>query len=150
MSGALTIAKVQRGERADFEAMALDYFRELDPHFEPRAEWKARFFDSLLEGERRSAHWLLVDDARAGFAIVGLEPHRYLPRPVGSVQDFYVAPSHRRSGLGTRFARLVLGLLQDAGAQRIQLEIMSGNSQAMAFWGGLGFAPFAERWVQQG
>ena len=150
MSVELSIALVQGCERADFEAMALDYFRELDPRFEPRPEWKERFFASLFSGRKSSADWLLVGEERAGFVILGLEPHRYQSRHVGSVQDFYVAPAHRRSGLGTKFAQLALDLLKDAGAQRIQLEIMSGNSQAEAFWSRLGFAPFAARWVQQG
>lgn len=146
----VTLVPVGSSDRAELETMALLYFRELDPGFELWPEWQERFFPALMTGARQSAWWIMADGARAGFAILGLELHRYLPKVTGSVLDFYVSPEFRRAGLGTAGARAALDRLRDLGAQKFQIEIMNGNARAEEFWRTLRFVPYAQRWVLHG
>jgi ribosomal protein S18 acetylase RimI-like enzyme len=137
------------GDREAFTRLAIAYFQDLDPSFEPRAEWLALYFPSLLSNPQVSPRWIVSDGRRAGFAILGVKPHRFLPSTVGVVEEFYIGPSYRRRGIGRLAAQAVLRELHEGGATRVDLEVYRGNAAAAAFWEGLGFERVAERFVRR-
>ena len=56
-----------------------------------------------------------------------------------------VHPEHRRQGLARRVLEALLRLGQEAGAERVILEVASRNEAARALYAGLGFREVAVR-----
>jgi hypothetical protein len=70
------------------------------------------------------------------------ENHRGFIKPgFGYVMEFYVRPSHRRGGNGTRMFRRLEQLFQAHGAARMHLTT---SALGEAFWRAMGFAPTGE------
>ena len=55
--------------------------------------------------------------------------------------SMWVAPAHRRLGLGARLAGEVIGWARAQGCRRILLEVADENHAAIAFYASQGFAP---------
>jgi len=138
---------VADSEAPEFLAMAAAYFRELNPNFVASADWQSGFFSGVKNSPGTYARWIHCDGERAGFAIYGIEGHRFLPRKTAWVYEFYVQPRFRRSGVGREAAEQMLDVLRMSGSSKIQLEITSGNAAAAAFWARFGFGKVSERHV---
>jgi ribosomal protein S18 acetylase RimI-like enzyme len=147
VSERVQLSPVADSEASAFLAMAKDYFKELNPNFVAGADWQASYFSRLKNSSDTHLNWIRCDGERAGFAIYGVEGHRFLPRKNGYVYEFYIQPRFRRSGIGREAAEQVLGALRQLEPARIQLEITSGNSIAAEFWQSFGFDKVAERYV---
>ncbi len=139
--------RISATDREIFLGFAVRYFTELDPGFTPREEWKAGYFSALMTDATVSVRWIVVEGERAGFAVYGTKPHRYLPTPVGMVYEFYVEPAHRRLGVGRRSAEAIINELRAAGVLRVELEVYRGNQRGADFWASLGFRTVSERMV---
>lgn len=63
----------------------------------------------------------------------------------GSVYRLAVAPSHRRSGLGTCLLHAAEARLSAAGADRLQAIVVDTESTAMGFWRASGWEQQANR-----
>ncbi len=57
------------------------------------------------------------------------------------VRDLYVAPEHRRAGIGRALPAHVAEAARTAGAQRLSLHTETDNAAALALYAGLGFRP---------
>jgi ribosomal protein S18 acetylase RimI-like enzyme len=147
LSERVQLLPVADSEASTFLAMATDYFKELNRDFVADADWQASYFSRLKSSSDTHLHWIHCNGERAGFAIYGIEGHRFLPRKNGYVYEFYVQPRFRRSGIGREAAGKVLGALRQLDPARIQLEITAGNSVAVEFWETFGFGKVAERYV---
>lgn len=134
-------------EKKEFMEMALRYFRELNPAFEPAADWGSCYFENILANPAYSLFWIMVDEARAGFVLYGIEPHRFLPRRAGAIYELYVDPAHRRKGIATVCAQRVLDELRNVPVAKIHLEIVEKNAAARRFWQSLGFKKASERFT---
>lgn len=66
--------------------------------------------------------------------MAGYEGHR------GWVNYLAVHPAHRRSGHGAQLMRRVEALLEAAGCPKVNLQVRTGNSEALAFYRALGYA----------
>jgi ribosomal protein S18 acetylase RimI-like enzyme len=54
----------------------------------------------------------------------------------GTIYRLAVAPSHRRSGLGTRLLRAAMQRISALGARRVQATVIETDARAMGFWRG--------------
>jgi ribosomal protein S18 acetylase RimI-like enzyme len=147
VSERVQLSPVADSEASAFLAMAMDYFKELNPNFVAGADWQASYFSWLKSSSDTHLNWIHCNGERAGFAIYGVEGHRFLPRKNGYVYEFYIQPRFRRSGIGREAAEQVLSALRKLDPAKIQLEITSGNSVAAEFWETFGFGKVAERYV---
>jgi ribosomal protein S18 acetylase RimI-like enzyme len=147
MEERVLLTPVCREEKSAFLEMAERHFRELNPEFVPLEDWRRRYFESIQANRRISLQWVIVDGRRAGFVLFGFESHRFLPRRTGMIYELYVAPEHRRRGIGEAAARRAVEFLRERRVSKIQLEVMDGNEKAAALWKKLGFAKVSERFV---
>ena len=82
--------------------------------------------------------WFLVAEtagAVVGTVMVGYDGHR------GWVYYFGVEPAHRRRGIGRALMAEAERLLRAEGCPKINLQVRAGNTNAIEFYRGLGFAP---------
>lgn len=73
------------------------------------------------------------------------QPDR-LPERHATVGYLYVAPTHRRTGLG----RVLFDAVTDwarthEGIEHIEMSVLASDPEAEAFWRSLGFTPFFQR-----
>jgi|FaiFalFF_MnMetaG_3_1042247.scaffolds.fasta_scaffold00384_21 ribosomal protein S18 acetylase RimI-like enzyme len=106
---------------------------------------------TLVEDARRyveeafgRADSLLLVAARGGkvIGVVKAEIRRrlfYEPKVEGEIQDFYVLPEFRRSGVGARMLREAIGRLKARGAELVTAEFPSHNLIAVNFYVKQGF-----------
>jgi len=74
-----------------------------------------------------------VDDAVMGSIMAGYDGHR------GWVNYLAVSPQHQGAGWGRRLMHEVERLLTERGCPKVNLQIRSGNDQAIAFYRALGY-----------
>jgi len=143
----VSLDPVSSDDREMFVAMALRYFRELNPDFVAQEDWGRHFWEGLTGNPRLHLCWILTNRQRVGFILFGVEEHLFLPRRAGVVYELYILPEFRLCGIARASAKQAMGVMQSLGASKLQLEIMADNVKAAAFWKSLGFSKFAERWV---
>ena len=56
------------------------------------------------------------------------------------IEDLYVEPGARRSGLGRALVERALGRARDRGCRRADLDVNERNEAALALYGALGFS----------
>jgi len=88
--------------------------------------------------------------AETGGALHGfVTAHRWEPPPIYEAADevyldeLYVAPEARRSGIGSQLVVAVRNWASSLGAARIRLQALDANANAQAFWAQCGAQPFA-------
>ena len=102
--------------------------------FEPGIAFTRAQIQAFLGLESLEAVAAEADGELIGFAI------GYLRRPgLGGVLTLDVDPQRRRGGIGRALFRELLGRLEAAGAQTVQLEVDVRNSGAIAFYRSFGF-----------
>src|SRR5690242_19395212 len=77
--------------------------------------------------------WLDEDGRAAALAALGLRGER------GWIGGFGVAGERRGQGLGARLGEATIEAARDAGARRLQLEVLAGNDTARRLYERLGF-----------
>jgi ribosomal protein S18 acetylase RimI-like enzyme len=75
----------------------------------------------------------VISTAIIGTVMVGYEGHR------GWINYLAVAPEHRRQGLGRALMAEAERLLSAAGCPKINLQVRSGNAEAIAFYERVGY-----------
>jgi ribosomal protein S18 acetylase RimI-like enzyme len=120
-----------------------DYATEFDPYGDPREYWDDEHVDAWLAGASAGTHTIWL--ARTGgspiaFALVRKEQHWYRrSRCTGIIEEFYVAPAHRRRGIGQRLAAHAMEGLRAQGVQIITASVLQMNLRALLFWQRVGF-----------
>lgn len=61
--------------------------------------------------------------------------------PTARIETLYVAPSHRRRGLGRRLVELFVETAHAAGYPEIEVGTLVRDERAVAFWRAAGFDP---------
>ena len=112
-------------------AFGSTYARELA--FSDR-EWTERV--ERLAGETAVGFLAVGDDAVCGLVAGFLDTTD--PRKAGLV-SMWVAPAHRRAGVGCSLVEAVLEWAAARGARTVRLMVTSANDGAMRFYEGLGF-----------
>ena len=88
------------------------------------------FFEALIAWE---------DTEAVGLAVFFREFSTWLGKPGVYVQDLYVAPSQRGTGLGAKLMQAVYDRARDWSAAYCKLMVHSDNETAIAFYKRLGF-----------
>lgn len=101
--------------------------------------------DSLF-GERRVAEVLLgyVEDEPAAFALFFHNFSTFLGKPGIYLEDLFVRPEFRGTGLGKAMLSHLAGLAKERGCGRLEWWVLDWNEPAIGFYKGLGAEPMDE------
>ena len=126
-----------------------EYHAEFEPLYalRPGAEPEVR---RLLEAQLAEPDTALFlgesADRAAGFAAVQIAhaPPIHPERMRAEISDLYVAPSHRRSGLGRALVGSAIAWLRERDVPRLEVRVVAGNRGGQAFWRALGYSAFVD------
>jgi len=134
VSAALRIRVV---EPADLEALVAlwhEVFPEYRDPTKPQRDPRANIERKLAQ--RDGLFWLAEgDDGIVATAMAGYDGHR------GWLYSVGVHPRVRRSGLARALVAHAEAALAQRGCPKINLQVMTVNESAQAFWRAVGYAP---------
>jgi ribosomal-protein-alanine N-acetyltransferase len=87
-------------------------------------------------GIKIPSFWARLEQ-RTRALLTGQEPQE--PPPVGHILNIAVDPAYRRKGLGKRLLEYALDYCRQLGAERVELEVRTGNDAAIALYQKYGF-----------
>jgi GNAT superfamily N-acetyltransferase len=116
------------GELAEFEQLA---------HLVETSEERLR---PHLFGDKPAAECLVgeVDDAVAAFALFFTNFSTFKCRPGLYLEDLYVQPAHRGTGLGKALLTALAELAVRRGCGRFEWSVLDWNANAIAFYERMG------------
>jgi ribosomal protein S18 acetylase RimI-like enzyme len=91
------------------------------------------------------SHVLVAEHAKDG--VIGVifgritVSNRYIPSQAGQVDQAFVRPEHRRTGVGSELVRNLCRFFGANQVEEITLRYAEGNEEAARFWAAMGFAP---------
>jgi GNAT superfamily N-acetyltransferase len=134
-------------ERADTE-FVLQFIRELADYERLASEVVAdeALLEKWLFGERPVAEVILAErhgDA-VGFALFFHNFSTFLGRPGIYIEDIYVRPGARGTGVGKALLTCVSRIALDRGCGRLEWSVLDWNEPAIAFYERLGAVPMDE------
>lgn len=93
-----------------------------------------------LFGERRVAEVVLAErgGAPVGFALFFHNFSTFLGRSGIYIEDLYVAPAHRRQGIGRGLLSFIARQAEARGCGRLEWSVLDWNKPAIAFYRKLG------------
>lgn len=102
---------------------------------------------AALFGDRPGAEVLLafVGEEPAGFAVFFHNFSTFVGRKGLYLEDLFVRPAMRRSGVGRQLLRHLAGIARDRGCGRFEWTVLDWNAPAIAFYQRLG-ARVLEDW----
>ena len=127
----------------------LEHHEPLDPHYRVRQgserEWR-RLVDGLLRRSDAAVFVWEEDGGLLGFCTAQVEtaPSLLVERSRAEITDLLVEPAARRRGIGRALVEACARWIESQGVERTTVRVASGNSEAQAFWRGLGFADFMD------
>ena len=134
MSTPLTSVTTRLFEAPDLRAL---YAIE-EACFEPSVRF-SRSLMRMLSHDPESRTWLgIVENVRAGFAIVGLKGDD--DRSAAYIWTIEVLPVFRRRGVARALLARMEESAREAGCTAIELHVAADNSEALALYEGFGFA----------
>jgi GNAT superfamily N-acetyltransferase len=151
MSASFTVRRAKQSDHDALGALWMAFMSEqagLDDRLAVADDARERWdndFSVWLNDERQATFVAEVDDALRGFATA----HQWGPPPIYEdavevyLDELYVAPEARRSGLGEKLVAAVRTWGATLGAARIRLQALHANEAAQAFWAACGAEPFA-------
>jgi GNAT superfamily N-acetyltransferase len=98
--------------------------------------------DSLF-GERKVVEVLLgyLGDDPAGFALFFHTFSTFLGKPGIYLEDLYVRPEYRGTGIGRALLIHLARLARERGCGRLEWSVLDWNESAIGFYRGLGASP---------
>jgi GNAT superfamily N-acetyltransferase len=122
------------GELADYEKLRHQFIGY-------PAQLAAHLFD-----EPRYAHALVAQTPSGvvAFALYFFNYSTFLCRPGLYLEDLYVQPDSRRSGIGTALLRELARRATARGCGRMEWSVLDWNAPSIEFYRGLGAAPMDE------
>lgn len=96
-----------------------------------------------LFGERRYAETLIAeqDGTPVGFALFFHNFSTFLAQPGIYLEDLFVLPEHRASGIGRALLQRLATIAVDRGCGRLEWAVLDWNQDAIAFYVRLGASP---------
>jgi [ribosomal protein S18]-alanine N-acetyltransferase len=103
--------------------------------------WSEGLVAEGVNGRLPTVHYLVaeVDGEVVGYAAASIVAD------IAELQRIAVDAGHRRGGLATELVRAIRQRAQDAGADRLLLEVREDNAGALAFYTAAGFGEVARR-----
>ena len=144
--------ELKRKHLRELTQLSRAYFTELMPHdtsLRMSDDWDSRY-RSLMEIAVGSAQFSLCG-MRIGKEMIGFIMFGYRVETLwqahnrGYISNIYVAPRHRRKGIGREMVQNAVARLAGSGVHLIELELYTTNEPADNFWRSFGFAPFKYR-----
>lgn len=137
----MTVIPFDQTVRTQFEAMLVDYFNELESGI-PEPVIRGKLLELILTELRQDILRIAIATENAapiGFSIyqIDTESSDWCKKPGwGCIREFYIAPTSRRKGFGTRLADRCAQDLLDAGAKGLYLTA----DEAVPFWNACGYS----------
>ena len=110
----------------------------------------ASFVARWLDAAKRGGELALLAETASGspvgflFASVATRDAFFHERHRGRIDDVWVRPGHRRSGIGRALADAALAWIRAQGPGRVILQVARRNEAGQAFWRSLGFGAFMD------
>ena len=119
-------------------ALMVDFYSESDYALDPAAA--ARAFERLLANEELGRVWLAdADGETAGYVVLTLGYSMEYGGRDAFVDDLYVRPDHRRTGVGKALLAELLRECETLGVHALHLEVDRDNAPAQALYAAQGF-----------
>ena len=125
-----TVREYAERDRAEVVALWNRVFADDPPRNAPE-----RVIERKLGTQRELFLVAHVDGQVVGTVLGGYDGFR------GWVYHLAVASEHRRAGIGRALMQQIEGRLRALGCPKINLQIRTGNAEALAFYARLGFTP---------
>ncbi len=144
--------ELKRKHLGELTRMSRAYFTELRPYdasLRMSEDWDSRYHN-LMEIAVGNAQFNLcgmrVGKEMTGFIMFGYRVETlWQAHSRGYISNIYVAPPHRRKGLGREMVQNAVARLAGAGVHLVELELYTTNVPAERFWQSFGFTPFKYR-----
>jgi GNAT superfamily N-acetyltransferase len=141
----MTGTSLVRPARADDVPVVLSLIRELADYERSLESAKATEADLLaaLFGEAPAAycHVAEADGEVVGFALWFLNFSTWLGRHGIYLEDLYVRPSARGTGLGRQLLMTLVEIARERGYGRVEWSVLNWNADAQGFYRSLGAVP---------
>lgn len=134
-----------RAARVDDVPLILSFIKEFAEYERLSHEvvaTEAMLRDSLF-GERPVAEVLIAHEESepAGFALFFHNFSTFLGRPGIYLEDLYVRPEFRGSGVGRAMLVHLAGIARERGCGRLEWSVLDWNESAIRFYRGIGASP---------
>lgn len=109
-----------------------------------------KMFDRTFSAEPRENFTILIAETDAGspvgfmMATFAVRPDFFHETSRGRIEDTWVRPEHRRSGIARALVEQAFEWIRGRGAGRVILQVAGRNAAGQAFWRELGFEPFMD------
>jgi ribosomal protein S18 acetylase RimI-like enzyme len=104
--------------------------------------WASSALQALLSDSALGAIWLVSSDAQpVGHAVLAVRYTMEYGGLSGYIDDLFVRPAFRRSGVGRRLLDNVFAECRSRGCRSIQVEVGAGNAPAVALYASFGLTP---------
>ena len=121
---------------------ALAHYEKLDP---PDEEARARMLEHGWGQSPRFEAWLAeVGGESVAYAIAFETYSTFLARPTLYLEDIFVLPQHRRSGIGYRLFRRVAAEAHARGCGRMEWACLDWNRPGLNFYRKIGALPLSD------
>jgi ribosomal protein S18 acetylase RimI-like enzyme len=114
------------------------------------APWRDDDSDDELSDLEKAAEagtaWIAEDE---GGGPLGFASGRMMGARVAELQVLYVRPAGRRTGIAAELTRSFVGQMREAGAEVVELDVVSSNEGARATYNRWGFQAFELRLAAQ-
>ena len=146
------IRAVVQADAEELSRLWEDFMQELasiDSRFEPSDDALRRWkndFRGWLDSDSRTL--FVAEPAGSLIGFLSMErsyaPPIYRAVPEATVTEVFVTPTHRRRGVARSLLVEAKRWCTDRGVERIRLEILSSNDNALTFFGGEGTHAFTQ------
>ena len=115
----------------------------------PHDEYGA-MFDRLFSTDADENFTVWIAETETGspvgflMASFATRPDFFHERARGRIEDTWIRPEHRRSGIARGLVESALEWIRSRGAGRVILQVAQRNDAGQAFWRELGFEPFMD------
>jgi GNAT superfamily N-acetyltransferase len=139
--------QLRSAERGDVSVIA-ELIRGLARYekLEDQVEMTEELLATALFGERPYAEVVLAEDGGrpVGFALFFHNFSTFLGRPGIYLEDLFVLPEHRGSGIGRMLLAHLARLAVERGCGRLEWAVLDWNRDAIGFYERLGARPNSE------
>lgn len=104
----------------------------------PGVEVLAERLRTLLAGASTFA--VIADDPAAGVALVTLRPNVWSGGPVALLDEMYVSPEQRGTGVGSAILQQMVEICRELGVAAIEINVDESDAGAMRFYERHGFS----------